>query len=83
MIFRSCLVVALALSPLGLGLLLPERHPATWIYPALILMPPMIFASHRALGPKTVRVVLWPLTVVLAAVTLLLILCLGSAFFAR
>lgn len=73
------LVVALAFSPMGLRLLLPEEHPVTWIYPALLVLPPVIIATRNLLGARATLFLLWPLAVVLAAFDVLLLVFLGSA----
>jgi hypothetical protein len=75
------LFVALAFSPMGLRLLLPEKHPVTWVYPALLIAPPLIVAFHGMLGPKATRVLLWAMAIALTACAMLLIVFFGAAMF--
>jgi hypothetical protein len=75
------LIVALAFSPMGLHLLIPDKHPITWVYPALIVVPPVLLASQNLLKPKAIRLILWPLAIMLTGFVMVLLLFLGSAFF--
>jgi multidrug efflux pump subunit AcrB len=75
--------VALAFSPMGLRLLLPDKHPVSWVYPALIVVPPVALASQGIFSARLSRILLWALVVPLTVFTLLLIVFFGSAFFAH
>jgi hypothetical protein len=75
--------VALAFSPMGLRLLLPDKHLISWVYPALLVVPPVALASQSLLSARLSRILLWALVVPLTAFTLLLIAFFGSAFFAH
>lgn len=74
------LFVALVLSPMGLRLLLPGSHPSTWLYPALLTIPPVVLASRNLLGRTVSRPLLWLLVTALAVFTMLLFGFLGSIF---
>ncbi len=75
--------VALAFSPMGLRLLLPDKHPVSWVYPALLVLPPVTLALQSVLSARLSRILLWALLVPLTALTLLLVAFFGSAFFAH
>ncbi|OJY61606.1 MAG: hypothetical protein BGP16_06510 [Sphingobium sp. 66-54] len=75
--------VALAFSPMGLRLLLPDRHPVSWVYPALLIVPPVALASQSLLSARFSRLSLWIIVIPLGAFTLLLLAFFGSAFFAH
>ncbi|ANK12903.1 hypothetical protein [Erythrobacter neustonensis] len=74
------LFVALALSPMGLRLLLPTAHPASWIYPTLLVAPPIALLSQRLLGARLSSRLLWPLTLALGIMLLALITLIGALF---
>ena len=75
--------VALAFSPMGLRLLLPDKHPVSWVYPALLVLPPVTLALQSVLSAMLSRILLGALIVPLTALTLLLVAFFGSAFFAH
>lgn len=75
--------VALAFSPMGLRLLLPDKHPVSWVYPALLVLPPVTLALQSVLSARLSRILLGALIVPLTALTLLLVAFFGSAFFAH
>ena len=75
--------VALTLSPMGLRLLLPSTHPSTWIYPALLVIPPSVLLCQRFLSMRVAQVLLWCLSLALGAFTLLLVAFTASFFFWR
>ena len=74
------LFMALAISPMGLRLLLPGTRPITWLYPALLIMPPVILACQNGLGAKLSRTLLWLFASVLAAFALVLFAFLSLMF---
>ena len=75
--------VALVFSPMGLRLLLPDKHRVSWVSPALLVLPPVSLALQSVLSARLSRILLWALLVPLAALTLLLVAFFGSAFFAH
>lgn len=74
------LFVAFALSPMGLRLLLPATHPASWIYPALLVFPPVALLSRRLLGTRLSTGLLWTLTLALSLMALALFAFIGAMF---
>jgi len=71
--------IALFFSPMGLRLLLPEWHPLSWIYPALIVLPPIVVGTQKHLNTRASRLMMWSIAVPLAAFALLLLAFLGTA----
>ena len=74
------LFIALALSPMGLGLLLPDTHPITWVYPALLALPPIALVCQKFVSTQVFRVVFWALALSLAVVGLALFAFLFGVF---
>lgn len=74
------LFIAVGFSPLGLRLLLPGTHPNTWIYPALLTLPPIALGSSRIVGSTNARLLLWPLATVLGVAAVLLFAYLAATF---
>jgi len=74
------LFIALVFSPMGLRLLLPDAHPITWIYPALLTVPPVVLGLERLIGTRVSRLLLWPLASALGVVALLLFAYLAATF---
>lgn len=75
------LFVALALSPMGLRLLLPAAHPTSWIYPTLLVVPPIVLLSRRLLGARLSSSLLWALTLALGLMAVVLFAFIGALFF--
>ena len=76
----ASLFIALALSPMGLRLLLPGSQPTSWIYPSLLLFPPLLLVGQRVVGTRASKVIGWALAIAMAVVGLLLILFLAAKF---
>lgn len=74
------LFIALAFSPMGLRLLLPGVHPITWLYPAFLVLPPVVLALGSVIGNKVSRLLLWPLAVALGLLAFLLFAYLAAIF---
>ena len=74
------LFVALVLSPMGLRLLLPGSSPVTWVYPALLTIPPVALACQKYLGRSVSAVLLWLIAISLSAFALLLFALLATTF---
>lgn len=72
--FAIASLLAVALSPSGFSLLLPGFHPVTWLYPAGLLLPPLVLFSQRALGPNVSRPVALTMTAILGLFALVVIL---------
>ncbi len=67
-------------SPRGVSILLPERHPATWIVPSLLIAPPSFLAAHRYLSSKFSTPLGWVLAVILVLPVIALFLWLAAIF---
>ena len=76
----ASLFIALALSPLGIRLLLPGLHPTSWIYPALLLFPPLLLIGQRVMGERAARSLGWILAISMTAAGLLLFAFLAATF---
>ena len=76
----ASLFIAGALSPMGLRLLLADTHPVSWIYPALLISPPLVLLGQRALEPRISRPLAWVLTIILAMFAFLLFVFLAATF---
>lgn len=74
------LFIALVFSPMGVGLLLPNTHPITWIYPAFLTLPPVVLGLGRLIGTTGSRLLLWLLAAALGVVALLLFAYLAATF---
>ena len=74
------LFIALAFSPMGLSLLLPGNHPITWLYPAFLVLPPVVFGLGKVMGTRVSSLLLWPLAVALGLIALLLFSFLAVTF---
>ena len=74
------LFIALVFSPMGLRLLLPGTHPGTWVYPALLTLPPIALGCQKLAGRVISRLMLWTITLSLAVVALLLFAFLAASF---
>ena len=48
-----------SISPMGIRILLPERHPATWIASMLLFGTPILILSQRFAPPKVAGVLSW------------------------
>jgi len=74
------LFIASAFSPMGLRLLLPDAHPITWIYPAFLVLPPVVLSLSAIIGTRVSRLLLWPLAVALGLIAFLLLGYLAGTF---
>lgn len=79
----ASLFIAAVLSPMGLSLLLPDRHPSSWLYPALLSVPPIVLLGQHFLSARLSKTLLWPLAVALGLFAFLLFAFLASFFFAH
>ena len=76
----ASLFIALAMSPMGIRLLLPNSQPSSWLYPALLALPPIPFLVQHSLGSRVSRPLAFILATSLAFVGLLLFLFVASMF---
>jgi hypothetical protein len=74
------LFIALVFSPMGLRLLVPDTHPITWIYPAFLILPPMVLGVGNLIGTRASRLLLWPLAAAQGMVVLALFAYLAATF---
>ena len=77
------LFIALALSPLGLRLLLPAANPASWVYPSLLVFPPVVLLTQRLLGATLSKMALRFLALTLGSMTLLMFVFVRSLILGR
>ena len=76
----ASLFIALALSPMGIRLLLPGSQATSWVYPALLVLPPLLLLVQRSLGSRVSRPLALILAASLALIGLLLFVFLASMF---
>lgn len=74
------LFIALVFSPMGMRLLLPGTHPVTWLYPAFLMLPPVVLGLSTIIGAKVSRLLLWPLALALGLMAFLLFGFLAATF---
>jgi len=74
------LFIASVFSPMGMGLLLPDRHPLSWIYPALLLLPPITLGLHRVSTSTASRLLLFAVATALGISALALFAFLAATF---
>lgn len=65
---------------MGLRLSLPREHPTSWVYPALLVCPPVVLLTQRLLGAKFSNAALWSLAVALGLMAFALFAFIGAMF---
>jgi uncharacterized membrane protein YfhO len=77
------LFIALVFWPMRLGLLLPGTHPLTWLYPAILLLPPVVLGLRTIVGARVSRLLLGPLALALGLIAFFLFGFLAATFVGR